>query len=162
MKLLCLACPHGDENFLKTPLEGINAENISGKIAKIGNVKIAGLEYFCELEWVKTFIGKGSHRADLEKFEENQAKAFLSKLEKVDIFLTHNPPYECLDLVDNPVVPESWNGKHVRSKLVLEYIQKKMPKYVVCGHIHEDQGVDYIGEETKIINISQSWFILDI
>ena len=255
MKLLCLACPHGDEKFLKIPLEGIDAvliagdlgkadkqralrmkypdasslsekvskeelvemveenitsaenilkhfskkpvyfvwgnseylkssidkynkerglkiisledriaglaENINGKTVNINGIKIAGLEYFCELEWVKTFIGKDAHRTEREKFEEDQAKKFLSKLEKVDIILTHNPPYGCLDMVNNPIVPKSWNGKHAGSKLVLEYIKKKKPRVVVCGHIHESQGTSILGE-TKVVNISQNCFVLDI
>ena len=137
------------------------AENINGKVIKIGNIKVAGLEYFCELEWVKTFVGKDAHRTYLEKFEEKQAKTFLSKLEKVDILLTHNPPYGYLDLVDNPIVPKSWNGKHAGSHSVLEYIKRKQPKYVICGHIHEARRRVKIGK-TTVINTSNSFKVLSL
>ncbi len=146
---------------LEDRIKNLNVQNIENKIAKIGKLKIAGLSYFVETSWNENFLGKPKHRTQEEKEGEEAAKKFLSNLEKVDILLTHNPPYNYLDLVDNPIVPKSWNGKHAGSKLVLEYIKKKKPRVVICGHIHEGKDTAIVGE-TKIVNISQSWFVLNI
>ncbi|WP_320006735.1 metallophosphoesterase family protein [Maridesulfovibrio sp.] len=43
------------------------------------------------------------------------------------------------------------NGVHVGSKAVRDFIEKHQPEIVLCGHIHEAQGEDVIGE-SRIFN----------
>ena len=45
MKLLCLACLHGDEKFLKVPLEGIDAVLIAGDLGKADKSRLLRMKY---------------------------------------------------------------------------------------------------------------------
>ncbi len=54
------------------------------------------------------------------------------------ILLTHTPPY-------NTKVDLTYSGLHVGSKSLREFIELYRPRLVVCGHIHEGRGVDFIG-----------------
>ena len=57
--------------------------------------------------------------------------------------VTHDPPYGThLDRT---------SGKHVGSRAVLNFIKKHQPDILLCGHIHESKGKDYIGK-TKAVN----------
>lgn len=60
------------------------------------------------------------------------------------IFLSHAPPYKTkLDRV--------FFGFHAGSKAIRKFIEQTHPDLVVCGHIHEARGFDYIGD-TLILN----------
>jgi Icc-related predicted phosphoesterase len=63
------------------------------------------------------------------------------------IFLTHNAPYRTkLDKVKKGPA----RGKHYGSFLEKELIKKYKPQLVICGHMHEHQGVINIGK-TKVV-----------
>lgn len=63
---------------------------------------------------------------------------------RVTVFVPHAPPYRsALDTV--------FFGRHVGSTAVREFIEKRQPDVVVCGHIHEARGVDRIGR-SQIVN----------
>jgi len=126
-------------------------KNISFKKIKFKGLEIAGIPFYESLDWVKRFSPKDGKREELANKEEPEAANFIKKLPKVDVLLTHIPPYGVLDKVSSSFVPESWKGKHAGSKLVLDYIKKKKPKLVICGHIHEAKGEKMIGQ-TRVIN----------
>lgn len=53
--------------------------------------------------------------------------------EGMDIWLQHGPPYGMLD--------QPWRNKqHVGNKHLLEALNTKPPKVLICGHIHEAAG----------------------
>jgi len=57
--------------------------------------------------------------------------------------VTHDPPYGTqLDRT---------SGRHVGSRAVLSFIKKHQPDIMLCGHIHESKGKDYIGK-TRAVN----------
>jgi len=58
--------------------------------------------------------------------------------------LSHYPPYGCK-------VDVAWNGRHIGSKAVREFIERVRPLVVLAGHVHESPGIDYIGG-TVVIN----------
>jgi len=63
---------------------------------------------------------------------------------RVTVFVPHAPPHKsALDTV--------FLGKHVGSTSVRQFIQKRQPDAVVCGHIHEARGIDRIGR-TQVVN----------
>lgn len=69
---------------------------------------------------------------------ERSEEEFYSVFDLVDsktILLTHTPPFGVFDKV---------NGVHIGSKVLMEIIEKKNPAMVVCGHVHEFQGVEKI------------------
>ena len=61
-----------------------------------------------------------------------------------EIVVSHSPPRDTRTDV-------AFNGQHVGSHSVRGFIEKHHPRLVICGHIHEAQGVDRIGE-TLIVN----------
>ena len=146
---------------LEDRIKKLGIKNIDKRIVKIGSLKVAGLGYFVARHWVKEFLGTDKHRTQEEEVQEKGVEKFISRLEKVDMLLCHNPPYGYLDLVDNPIVPKNWNKKHAGSKIILDYILEKQPKYAVFGHIHEARGEGSAGQ-TKLINTACGWTVFEI
>lgn len=60
------------------------------------------------------------------------------------ILVSHSPPR-------NTRVDLAYNGEHVGSASLRNFIEDKKPHIVLCGHIHEAKGIDYIGD-TIIVN----------
>jgi len=83
--------------------------------------------------------------------------------DKIDVLLCHQPPYGVLDKVTAKYAPEQWKGKRAGSKIILDYIKKKQPRYVFCGHIHEGKGKKKLGK-TNIINAGccGDYFVVDV
>jgi hypothetical protein len=74
------------------------------------------------------------------------------------VFVPHAPPVRtALDRLRD--------GRHVGSTSVREFIERRGPELVVCGHIHEARGTDRIGA-TLIVNCGQAgrgyYAILDL
>jgi Icc-related predicted phosphoesterase len=63
---------------------------------------------------------------------------------KVRVFVPHAPPH-------GTKVDKVFMGTHVGSKSVRDFIERKQPDVVICGHIHEARGQDVIGK-TRIVN----------
>jgi Icc-related predicted phosphoesterase len=150
------------QDFLK---QGIKFPSLTDELRKIKNIrilnnkainfkaiKIGGISYFVDIGWVKNFI-KGDEKMLKEAEKESEkVKKVLNKFGKVDILLTHQPPYGILDKINSPYVPEEWNGKSAGSKEILDYIKEQNPILVLCGHIHEAQGSKKINK-TQVINL---------
>ena len=112
--------------------EGIkrsHAENIQMKRVDHQEISFLGLNGISETE---TF-----------SFYTNQSNGYLFK--NIDVLVTHVPPYGCQDTV--------FLGRHAGSKLLLEIMTDSKPRFVLCGHIHENPGVSSEGN-TTIVNCS--------
>jgi hypothetical protein len=59
------------------------------------------------------------------------------------IVVTHDPPYN--------TQLDKTSGRHVGSRTVYSFIKKYQPDVLLCGHIHESRGKDFIGK-TKAVN----------
>ncbi len=140
-----------------------NVFYLNNKIKKFKNLRIAGLEHFLDNSWIKEFKEKDFETIFRAKINTLHAKKVLQKFGKIDILLCHAPPYKILDKVTSSYAPKHWKGKHAGSKVILDYIKKKQPKYVFCGHIHEGKGKAQIGK-TTIYNIGScgDYIVLDI
>lgn len=57
--------------------------------------------------------------------------------EKINVLITHGPPYGILDKVSDPHEGED---PHVGEKYLLDVIRNHMPKVHIFGHIHEGYG----------------------
>lgn len=94
---------------------------------------------YMEFEWVKITPFNTNREAN-----ENKIWYELLKIEDCydinnnTIFVAHDPPYQCLD--------KCYDGREVGSKSVRKFIEKFQPKIWLCGHIHEDFGMDKIGD----------------
>ncbi|MEM4272702.1 MAG: metallophosphoesterase family protein, partial [Candidatus Bilamarchaeaceae archaeon] len=58
------------------------------------------------------------------------------------ILLTHAPPYGILDEVED--------GLHAGSRAVQRIMEKKGPLLLACGHIHDVEGKQKVGETTVV------------
>lgn len=61
------------------------------------------------------------------------------------IFVTHCPPWGILD--------RGFFNRHGGSKELKKFIEERQPKVHICGHIHENSGVERLGE-TLVVNCS--------
>ncbi len=60
------------------------------------------------------------------------------------IILSHYPPY-------GTRVDVAWSGEHIGSATLRNLVEELKPIAVLCGHVHESPGIDYIGN-TVIVN----------
>jgi Icc-related predicted phosphoesterase len=60
------------------------------------------------------------------------------------VLVSHTPPA-------NTAVDLSRSGIHVGSLAVREFVEAKKPSLVLCGHIHEARGKDFINR-TLVVN----------
>ncbi len=59
-----------------------------------------------------------------------------------DVLVVHEPPQGVLD--------RAWNGAHIGSRAVRDYVERHRPLVVVCGHVHESPGVERLGPTTVV------------
>jgi len=69
---------------------------------------------------------------------------------RMDVLITHGPPYGILDMVSCPHVNED---PHVGDKDLLRAIEKHAPSAHIFGHIHEGYGIVSHGD-TTFYNVS--------
>lgn len=126
---------------------------INNRIANFEGIRMGGLEYFVDTNWVREFR-PSNYRESLKdaKKQTDKAKKVLQWFDSLDILVCHQPLYGVLDKVTAKFAPKNWKGKHAGSKTILQYIKSKSPKYVFCGHIHEGQGMKKIGK-TEVYNL---------
>jgi Icc-related predicted phosphoesterase len=126
---------------------------IDNRVAGFRGLRIGGLKYFTDISWAEEFelagIEKIRKRAQHDTDKINRV---LGRSGRVDILVTHVPPYGVLDRVDSASVPPAWIGRHAGSKAVLRYIRQQQPRYVFCGHIHESEGFEKLGR-TEVYNL---------
>ena len=130
-----------------------NVKIINNRLKNFQGIKIGGLEYFTDTNWVRDFKPSDyKKRMKKAKKATDKARRVLRWFGKVDILVCHQPPHRYLDKVTFKGAPKHWMGKHAGSKVILDYIRKIKPKYVFCGHIHEGEGRAKIGK-TEVYNL---------
>jgi len=105
--------------------------NIHGKTVDINGIRIRG-------------IG-GSNPTPFDtplEYSEEELKEILFKDKEVDVLVSHAPPKGILDKV---------GVSHVGSVAIREYIEEVQPRFVFCGHIHEQEGEETLNN-SRIIN----------
>lgn len=140
--------------FLTDDLNAIRGVRvINNRLVNFNQVRIGGLEYFTDTNWVKEFKPSDYRKRMKEaKKETDIVRSVLRKFSDLDILVCHQPPYGFLDKVTFKGAPKHWQGKHAGSKTILDYIRKHQPRYVFCGHIHEGEGKTRIGR-TEVYNL---------
>jgi Icc-related predicted phosphoesterase len=133
-----------------------NLRIIDNCLARYSGLRIGGIKYFTDISWAEEFelasIPKIRNRAmrDTAKVEST-----LARFGRVDILVTHVPPYGVLDTVNSNIARPEWAGRHAGSKAILQYIKQYQPRYVFCGHIHEAEGTEKLGQ-TSIYNLGKA------
>ena len=131
---------------------------IDNCLEEFKGLRMGGLKYFTDICWAEEF-----ELASIEKVRRRALQdtgkigRVLGRFGRLDILLTHVPPYGVLDRVDSASIPPSWIGRHAGSKSVLEYIRRQQPRYVFCGHIHESEGFEKLGR-TEVYNLGMGGY----
>lgn len=178
MKILAVADLHGSQYRLNILLENIKKYLpelviICGDITQFGPGEVATnflnqipIETFAitgniDTPDVDNAINKSKAKnIDGEKIEKNGIKFIgmggthpsqqkISSIEKLvdekSVIVSHVPPHGLQDKV--------YIGKHAGSKELREFMNKRKPRLIICGHIHEDSGYTK-AEETIVVNCS--------
>jgi len=151
--------------YLRSGLENIkNFYLVRNRIRNFKGLRFGFLEHFIDNSWIKEFNEKDKKRIKRAQKETSKFKRILNGFGKVDVLISHQPPYGILDKINGKYgAPKSWWGKHAGSKVVLDYIKRKQPRYVFCGHIHEGKGKVKIGKtEVYNVGVSGDYVLIDI
>jgi Icc-related predicted phosphoesterase len=73
--------------------------------------------------------------------------------EKIDILITHGPPFGILD--------ETHKENHAGSKGLWESVKKIKPRLHIFGHIHEGHGIRH-QDGTIFMNVAKKIEIIDL
>lgn len=125
---------------------------INNQLANFNGIRIGGLEYFVDTSWVRDFAPNDKNRIKEAKFETQKARRVLVNFDDVDILLCHQPPYGVLDITNARYIPLMFRKVHQGSKVILDFVKRKKPDYVFCGHIHEGEGFRKVGR-TNVYNL---------
>ena len=135
-----------------------NFKDITYKQTKINKINFIGFGGYMDIEAYldkKVFpesAEKEKYFARLNRLKSSRKQLFkrLKKIKGEKIFVFHYPSLGAFDIIrdkkDNPM-----NGKSSGVRFFKEIIKKYKPKLVLCGHMHEYQGVKKI-DSTFIIN----------
>ena len=85
---------------------------------------------------------------------EEEAAAILSACPDNSVLISHSPPVNCLDAISP--------GRHIGSKSVRDLIEKKHPRFVVCGHIHEQQNQKDLVDGITVFNAGPLGIIYEV
>jgi Icc-related predicted phosphoesterase len=114
-----------------------NVTYLLDEVVEIGGIRIWGAPWSAFLAgWVY-----------MEE-EEKLATRWAAIPAETDVIVVHGPPFGSLDRT-GPL----FGDNHVGSRSLREWIERRQPRVVICGHIHEGFGVDRIGA-TAVYNVS--------
>ena len=82
---------------------------------------------------------------------EDEAAGALTGLPRGGVLVVHSPPK---GYVDGP--------RRLGSQAVLEAVEQKQPRLVVCGHIHEAAGEQATIGASRVLNVGPSGVVVDV
>jgi len=165
MKILAIADLHGSQYRLNIVLENIKkyspdlvivcgditqfgpgevATNFLNQIpvetlAISGNIDTPEVDKAIEKSKAKNIDGKKIEKNGIDLIgiggdhPSQQKISFIEKLvDEKSVIVSHVPPHGLQDTV--------FIGMHAGSKELREFVDKRKPRLVICGHIHEDPG----------------------
>ncbi|MGM5481421.1 MAG: metallophosphoesterase family protein [Nanobdellota archaeon] len=112
-----------------------------------GKLRVKGKDFvFFDMIWEEHYTPDNTIIKRKLRNNDNRRRRLDALLKQSDdpIVLAHTPPYKVLDW--------SKRGFHAGSKILLEAIKKYHPPIVLCGHIHEGEGVSQVGK-TIVYNL---------
>jgi len=84
-------------------------------------------------------------------FDEEQARALLTRCPPNAVLVSHSPP--------KGVVDRSSSGQSLGSVAVREAMDRTRPRLVVCGHIHASGGRSEVVDGVAVVNAGPSGMI---
>jgi len=120
-----------DINYKKRKYKGISFIGFGGYMDIESFIKD---KEFIDLQKKKVKIRRNRIRQSKEKLF-----SIFSKVKGPSVLVTHYPPYGVFDIIKEKGNP--MNGKSAGIKAFSQAIKKFKPKLVLCGHMHEYQGM---------------------
>jgi Calcineurin-like phosphoesterase len=111
-------------------------------------VELCGLRLY-GTPWVPWIGGRWAFQAPAVNGDRLLTERFATVPDELDVLIAHTPPYGVLD--------RTARGENVGSPELLETIQARPPRLVVCGHIHEAYGLTTVGDAqgmTLVANVA--------
>ena len=87
-------------------------------------------------------------------FTEDEGRQLLADCPPQAVVVSHSPP--------QGVVDRSSRGQQLGSVAVREMLDQRVPKLLVCGHIHESAGQVVTRGESTIINAGPDGLLWDL
>ena len=87
-------------------------------------------------------------------FDEAAAAALLANCPSAGVLVVHSPPRDSVD--------HDSNGEIRGSQAILEAVESKQPRLVVCGHIHSDWEKEVSLGDSRIINAGPRGVIVEV
>ncbi|MBZ2183629.1 MAG: metallophosphoesterase [Bryobacter sp.] len=128
--------------------ESYGFTDLHGRSVQLGSAHLAALGY----SNVTPFDTPGEFSED-ELSSRLEAFAGLRRL----VLVCHCPPY-------NTKLDAGRGGRHFGSAAIGRFIDRVLPRYFFCGHIHEAEGVETRlgpGGETIGVNVGKKGYLLD-
>jgi len=91
------------------------------------------------------------------EYSEAELAERLARFESLDplVLICHAPPHgTALDRVRD--------GLHAGSRSVRDFVDRRQPEYLFCGHIHEAEGVEIALGKTKAVNVGKRGYLLEL
>ena len=158
---------NADDRFYKYPFEnffdvtGANSRFIKGlkniKNITYGKVSLKNISFFGFGGYVDVdsylenkdaeYRKSEKYRLILSRYNKSKKRFFsmLASPGKKDIFVFHYPPKGYFDIIKAGKT-NHMNGKSAGIGFFTEAIKKYKPKLVLCGHMHEYQGIKKMGK----------------
>ena len=54
------------------------------------------------------------------------------------------------------------DGVHAGSRSIRDFVDRRQPDYLFCGHIHEAEGVEIALGKTKAVNVGKRGYLLEL
>jgi len=140
---------------LKLPLLFVPGNCDPPSLPKVGIKGASCIHGCCQVHGDVEFVGVGAvpldrvHPSPYELLERQISAALNRGFRQCSpkrwlVVVSHTPPRDTkLDV--------AYGGAHIGSSSVRRFIEEKQPSLVLCGHVHEAQGIDYIGK-TMLVN----------
>jgi Icc-related predicted phosphoesterase len=91
------------------------------------------------------------------EYSEAELAERLAHFDSLDplVLICHAPPHgTALDRVRD--------GLHAGSRSVRDFVDRRQPEYLFCGHIHEAEGVEIALGKTKAVNVGKRGYLLEL
>lgn len=113
--------------------EGINAENIHGRVVEMDDVRFFG---------VGGSVGRFGTPTELTEEEIERVLKLFDESGEDLVLVTHTPPYG--------LEVDFTGSKHIGSKVIRRFVEVVQPFLVSCGHVHEGRAISKLGRSVVV------------
>ncbi|MDX1566859.1 MAG: metallophosphoesterase family protein [Longimicrobiales bacterium] len=86
-------------------------------------------------------------------FSEEEARELLAGCPEGGVLVSHSPPYGRVD---------TSGGEHLGSRALLDAVERKQPRLVVCGHIHSCWEEESTVGSSRIVNAGPEGLLVEL